>query len=71
MNTNPPPWCNHNSRWKAILNFHGVQNYVFALRACLKEMEADDSDEYALQEKLAYLTHDLVSHCIGSTLLIA
>ena len=33
-------------------------------------MEADESDEYALQEKLAYLTHDLVSRCIGSTLLI-
>ena len=47
-----------------------MQNYVFALRGCLKEMEADESDEYALQEKLAYLTHDLVSRCIGSTLLI-
>ncbi len=48
-----------------------MQNYVFALRACLKEMEADDSDEYALQEKLAYLTHDLVSHCTGSASLVA
>ena len=39
-----------------------MQNYVFAMRGCLKEMESDDSDQYTLLEKLAYLTRDLVSH---------
>ena len=47
-----------------------VQNYVFALRACLKEMELDASNEYTLLEKLAYLTRDLVSRSVGSHLLI-
>lgn len=52
------------------LGKHGrcAQNYVFALRACLKEMEVEDSNEYALLEKLAYLTRDLVSRSTGSIL---
>lgn len=38
-----------------------MQNYVFALRASLMEMEEDGSDQYASLEKLDYLTRDLVS----------
>jgi len=38
-----------------------AQNYVFALRECLKEMESEESDQYVIAEKLDCLTRDLVS----------
>jgi hypothetical protein len=38
-----------------------LQNYVFALRICLKEMESDPANHYASQEKLEDLTRDLVN----------
>ena len=38
-----------------------AQNYVFALRECLKEMESDELDQYVIAEKLDCLTRDLVS----------
>ena len=38
-----------------------AQNYVFALRECLKEMESDELDQCVIAEKLDCLTRDLVS----------
>ena len=37
-----------------------MQNYVFALRISLKEMESEPAHHYASLEKLEYLTRDLV-----------
>ena len=44
-----------------LIVMFGVQNYVFALRLCLKEMESEPADHYASLEKLEYLTRDLVN----------
>ena len=64
-----PSWVGSLCKWESCCSLlSGVQNYVFALRACLKEMEVDGPDEYTLLERLAYLTRDLVSHAIGSNL---
>ncbi|CAK0783362.1 hypothetical protein CVIRNUC_006561 [Coccomyxa viridis] len=45
------------------------KNYVFALRACLKEMEATGADHHAQLEKLEYLTRDLgiLARCMQRT----